>query len=156
MKVEKIPIVSSLETMRLTDGQDIALLASYRALAAGNAPARSSILYVTPPHPILALHLAISSGHYILVPVAFAAILSEVLTITLSTIPFSSANLWSTYVTSHWISIGIIGIMVCVLGLLFFYAESKLPLKPDTVAGQLFYLSGSGLPSFLKTLGMLE
>ena len=46
--------------------------------------------------------------------------------------------------------------MVCVLGLLFFYAESKLPLKPDTVAGQLFYLSGSGLPSFLKTLGMLE
>ena len=111
---------------------------------------------MTPPHPIIALHLAISSGHYILVPVAFASILSEVLTITLSTIPFSSANLWSAYVTSHWISIGIIGIMVCVLGLLFFYAKPKLPLKPETVAGQLFYLSGSGLPSFLKTLGMLE
>jgi hypothetical protein len=135
---------------------DIALLAPYRALVLGNATARSSILFTAPSHPLSAIHVSLSAGHYVLAVVAIAAILSEILTITLSTIPFSSANLYSAYRASTWITIAIIIIMLGILLLLFFYKEPQLPVKPKTVAAHLVYLCDSALPGVFKDMGDLD
>jgi hypothetical protein len=135
---------------------DIALLAPYRALVLGAATAQSSILFTPPSHPLLAIYASLSANHYVLALTALAAVLSEILTITLSTIPFSSANLYTAYQASTWISAGIIIIMLGVLSRLFFYHEPKLPVKPQTVAARLVYLSDCALPVVFKDLGGLD
>jgi hypothetical protein len=102
---------------------------------------------ITPPaHPLLAIRTAISARHFVFAVVTVVAVLSDVLTVTLATIPFNSANFYMTYVTSTWMSVGIIALMLFALILLFFYHEPVLPIKPDTIAGHLVYLADSSLP----------
>ncbi|ORX99149.1 hypothetical protein BCR34DRAFT_606716 [Clohesyomyces aquaticus] len=135
---------------------DIALLAPYRRLAEAPAKAHETILMNTPSHPLTAIFPSILRRHYAQALVAVAALLSEVLTITLSTIPFSSANAWGAYVISTWISVSIISIMIFTLVLLFFRTEPNLPLKPNTIGAVLFYLCGSRLSTIFGNMGMLN
>lgn len=128
-------------------------MAPYRRLAEGNATARETILMTTPSHPVLAFHSALFTRHYFLAAISAATLLSEVLTVTLSTIPFSSATLWKAYVVSTWISVAIIGVMLLTLLFLFFYKEPKLPIKPTTLAAQLACLCDSSLPDLFANLG---
>lgn len=110
----------------------------------------------TPSHPLRALWPAIRNGHTVLALVTTAAILSQILTVTLSTIPFDNANSYNAYVTSTWVSVAIIAIMLFTLGIWFFYCEPNLPLHPNTIAANLFYLCVSRLPDLFATLGSLD
>lgn len=132
------------------------LLAPFRQLVKGDASAEDSILMTTPSHPSAAIIPSISRRQYVPALIATSALLSEVLTITLSTVPFSNANFWSAYVASTWISVAIIVFMLLTLMLLFAYREPKLPLKPVTVASSLAYLCDSALPDLFSELAIMD
>ncbi|KAF2728124.1 hypothetical protein EJ04DRAFT_556957 [Polyplosphaeria fusca] len=137
-------------------GINTALLAPYRSLAIGRAKAGESILMASPSHPLTALYPAIKQGQIVLSLITTASILAQVLTITIATIPFDNANSWNAYVASTWICVSIIGWMLLILSILFFYREPNLPLKPNTIAANLFYLCGSRLPELFSTMGSLS
>ena len=130
----------------------IALYAPYRRLFSGNATARESILVSPPLHPIQGVVSSVSSGHYLLALIAVVALLSEVLCVTLSAIPFNPATLYSAFNASTWISVASLSIMLGALVFIFFYQEPVMPIKPDTVAGNLVYVCDGTLPEVLKGL----
>jgi magnesium-transporting ATPase (P-type) len=95
----------------------------------------------------------ISSGHYLLAFIAVIGILSQVLCVTLSSIAFNPAILYSAYNVCTWISVAILVVMLLALTFVFFYREPIMPFKPDTVAGNLVYLCDGSLADMLKDLG---
>ncbi|KAF1997785.1 hypothetical protein P154DRAFT_565134 [Amniculicola lignicola CBS 123094] len=133
--------------------QDIARTAPYCRLALGHAKAEESILMTEPSHPLTGLPQAIYHRHYVLALAATAAILSQLLTVTLSTIPFDSANAWNAYVASTWISISILLVMLLTLVVLFFHRVPDLPVQPNTLAGHMIYLTNSRLPDIFRGVG---
>ncbi|KAF2446412.1 hypothetical protein P171DRAFT_259437 [Karstenula rhodostoma CBS 690.94] len=131
----------------------IALYAPYRRLFASNATAHESILVSPPIHPVLGVHPLMSSRHYTLALIAVIGLLSEVLCVTLSAIPFNPATLYTAYNVSTWVSVAILILMLLALLFVFFYQEPVMPIKPDTVAGNLVYLCDGSLAEMLKDLG---
>lgn len=96
---------------------------------------------------------SISAGHYLLAFIAAIGLLSEVLCVTLSAIPFNPAKLWAAYDVSTWISVAVLGVMLVALVFIFFYQEPIMPVKPDTMAGNLVYICDGALPEMFKELG---
>ncbi|KAF2261894.1 hypothetical protein CC78DRAFT_607034 [Lojkania enalia] len=135
---------------------ELALLAPYRRLVQGNALADDSILMTNTAYPISTIYSALFSRHYALALVATVVILSEILTVALATIPFSSANLWVAYDVSTWISVAVISVMLLTLVLLFFHQEPNLPIKPNSIAANLIYLCDSSLPDLFRGLAVLN
>jgi hypothetical protein len=95
---------------------------------------------------------SISSGQYLLALIAVVALLSEVLCVTLSAIPFNPATLYTAFNVSTWISVASLTIMLGTLLFIFFYREPVMPIKPDTVAGNLVYICDGTLPKVLRGL----
>ncbi|KAL5388975.1 hypothetical protein DPSP01_002680 [Paraphaeosphaeria sporulosa] len=131
----------------------IALYAPYRRLISSNATARESILVSPPIHPVLGVHAFVSSGNYLLALIAAIGLLSEVLCVTLSAIPFNPATLWTAYNVSTWISVAILVLMLLALISVYFYREPIMPVKPDTIAGNMVYLCDGSLADMFKDLG---
>jgi hypothetical protein len=117
----------------------------YSRLAKGNATARESVLLSPPSHPILNIATAVSARHFVYFVITIVALLSEILPITLATIPFDSGTLYIAYVVSHWTSVGILAVMMIASIMLCFYVEPVLPIKPDSIASNLIYLADSTL-----------
>lgn len=137
----------------LTSVIAVALFAPYRRLTSPHATARESILFSPPLHPLVGIHTSVSARHYFLALVAVIGLLSEVLCITLSAIPFNPATLLSAYYVSTWISVAVLSLMLLALVFVFFYKEPDLPVRPDTVVSNLVYLCDSSLPEMFRDLG---
>lgn len=75
------------------------------------------------------------------------------LCVTLSAVPFNPATLYTAYNVSTWISVAILVLMLIALIFVFFYQEPIMPVKPDTVAGNLVYLCDGSLAEMFKGLG---
>lgn len=83
--------------------------------------------------------------------VAFAGVLTKFLPICLSNIPFRLTLTWDTFVVCTWITVATTGFMMAVLLVSLFIRWPYLPVKPDTIAGGLYYLCDSQL--LLEGLG---
>lgn len=85
----------------------------YIALASSQgATADKSVLLSSPSHPVTALFYSETWNSFLLTMVTLMAVLSEVLIITLSGIPFSPALAYLAFELSVFISVGIVAAMV--------------------------------------------
>ncbi|KAE9367326.1 hypothetical protein N431DRAFT_470765 [Stipitochalara longipes BDJ] len=75
--------------------------------------------------------------------IAFAGALSKFTPILLSNIPFRSTQTWQTHVTCAWMTVTFLAFMIIVLLWSFFAKWPYLPVGPNTIAGNLYYVCDS-------------
>jgi hypothetical protein len=97
-------------------------IAPYVAMASeGGATANRSVLIRTSSHPIAGLFYASSWCEPLLGLVTMSAVLSEVLVITLNTVPFSVSTAYLAFELSVYISAGIIALMIITIPLILIW-----------------------------------
>jgi hypothetical protein len=97
-------------------------IAPYVAMASeGGAIADRSVLIRTPSHPIVGLTYGSSWRQPLLGLVTISAVLSEVLVITLNTVPFSISTAYLAFELSVYISTGIIALMITTIPLILMW-----------------------------------
>lgn len=129
----------------------------FRQLAQGRAPARKSILVSRPLNPVATLLSSIWHGQFFVGLGAFCLILSEVLIITLSGIPFNKGQLYVAYRISFWLSVAIMAFMLLATLILYLRPRGPdLPRSPNTIAAILSYLCGSHLLESFADLATVD
>src|SRR5579862_3249292 len=119
----------------------------YRSLTAGNAQPRDSILISSVLNPITALTTAVLRARFHLAVLAFNALLSEALIVSLSRIPFRGDSIYIAYVASSRLITAIVPFMLVTLMWVALRRRLTvdLPRRPDTIAAVLSYLCGSSM-----------
>ncbi|KAL0253434.1 hypothetical protein SLS55_010413 [Diplodia seriata] len=84
----------------------------YRRIALGRASAHSSILAPTSPHAIPAIFSSLRRRHFFPAYLSLLSVLSEILIVTLASVPFHLATLLEAFRVSVFVSVGIVGLMV--------------------------------------------
>jgi Protein of unknown function (DUF3433) len=140
---------------------DIRTLHPYLQLAKHDASPSSTILVPFYSHPVTALFGSLRGGiHLFPAFISFIVLLSEVMTVAIAGVPYSSASSYTAYTVSTFLSIGIIGIMLFALVLVYFVFMRdplELPRRPDTVANTLSFLCGSkAMVRSLKDLACVD
>jgi hypothetical protein len=116
----------------------------YRKLMSGPSRPRETILMRIRSSPLECFLAAVWDRHVHLATIAFVSFCAEVLTILLPSIPYGNTEVWQAYQISHWMSLGIIIVMLLTLcWVTATERRSQLPRSPITTAGALSYLSGS-------------
>jgi magnesium-transporting ATPase (P-type) len=131
----------------------------YMALASPHgATAEQSVLLRAPSSPATALFYRQSWRSILLAAVTLMAVLSEVLVITLNTIPFTTATAYVAALSSMYVSIGILAAMVGTLAVVLVWNmkspnREKLPNVPECMADifEVLSIDASGRQA-LKTL----
>lgn len=112
----------------------------YMALASRHgATAANSVLLRGPSHPITALLQGDSWRHPLLAVVTLMSILSEVLVVTLTTVPFKPASVLTAFKVSVYISVGILAAMVLTVTAVIVWtimtkSRNSLPNVPECIA----------------------
>lgn len=114
-------------------------------------PPTRSIFLSRATHGLSGLHSALRQRDPFLALVSLAALLSEFLPLLLANVPFNLTQTYRTHVICARASLAVLGFMAGTLGLSFVLRWPSMPVDPRTVAGAMFYVSGSrGL------LGMMD
>jgi hypothetical protein len=130
----------------------------YIALASPQgATAEQSILLQNHSHPLIALFRSGTWRYWLTGVVTLMASLSEVLVITLTAVPFSTATAYQAHEISVYLSVAILGIMIfTVPAVLIWQIRNKkreIPEMPECIADILALVAnGHGW----NTLGMLD
>lgn len=130
----------------------------YVALASPQgATAEQSILLQSHSHPLIAIFSRGTWRYSLTGMVTLMASLSEVLVITLTAVPFTTATAYEAHKVSLYLSVGILGIMsLTVLTVLFWQTRNKgqeIPEMPECIADVLALVAdGQGW----NVLGMLD
>ena len=97
-------------------------IAPYVSMASeGGATADRSVLIRTPSHPIVGLTYMSSWRQPLLGLVTISAVLSEVLVITLNTVPFSVSTAYLAFELSVYFSTAIIALMIATIPLILIW-----------------------------------
>jgi Protein of unknown function (DUF3433) len=123
-------------------------LQTLKALPARTILLRKHTLALTSFLPML------RNGHFTAAAVAFAAILSEFLVITLSGLPYRPGQLRSEFIFCGWASIAILLTLVVVLLVVNVWRRylPPLPRKPASVAAVMSYVCQSTMVGDFKGL----
>jgi len=98
-----------------------------------------------------------SRGRIFLASISFIVILSDVLTVALAGIPFNSAQSYTGYVISTFLSFSIIMLIIIALLVVLFRGEVPiLPYGVDSVLSVLLYLCHSEMLPAFRELNMLD
>jgi hypothetical protein len=130
----------------------------YVALASPKgATAEESILLQSHSHPLIAIFSHGTWRHLLTGVVTLMASLSEVLVITLSAVPFTTATAYVAYKISVWISVVILGSMILTIPMVLFWQtmnkKREIPEIPGCIADVLALVAdGQGW----NMLGMLD
>jgi hypothetical protein len=112
----------------------------YAALAMPTgASAAKSVLVYSPSHPLTALFCKSTWGSLLLASVTVMALLSEVLIVTLSGVPFTTATIYLAFEVSVYVSTGILAAMVVTIAAVLVWTRrsrvrSRLPKVPESIA----------------------
>ena len=147
------PVTSLLNILTTVD---VVNLEAYIHLAKRNSNALNSILVSKPSIPLAAIIPPLRRGHFFIASVAFTAFLAEVLTVSLSNVPFDNATTYTGYTVATWLSCSIIAFMIITLIAVFLYRQPDLPLQPNTIGAVLSYLSGSNIPKEFSDMALLD
>ena len=104
-----------LEPKPLTILSAIQTCGPYRRLSRGHASARDTILVQSCSHAITAFFSNLRRGNIFLSYMASIVVLSEALTVTLSGVPFNTAQPYTAHLVSTYLSIVIISVVLAVL-----------------------------------------
>ncbi|PVH97481.1 hypothetical protein DM02DRAFT_674105 [Periconia macrospinosa] len=137
--------------------KNIRSLEPYRRLSSGSGVTpQESILVPSSAHPITAIVTSLRHRHYFVAYVSFLAVLTEVLVVTLSGVPFSSARSHTDFVVSTSLSTAIIALLIVTLPYVFVWSTLTSPMPRDSLADRLSYLCGSSMIAFFMTLSILD
>ncbi|OMP85167.1 hypothetical protein BK809_0000266 [Diplodia seriata] len=114
----------------------------YRRIALGRASAHSSILAPTSPHAIAAIFSSLRRRHFFPAYLSLLAVLSEILIVTLASVPFHIATLLEAFRVSVFVSVGIVGLMVVTLPAVWVYCRGAAVGPPVCVADTVMMLMG--------------
>ena len=101
--------------------REVRILVPYRRLAAGNATAEKSVLVEVGGTPVQALPGALWRGEWFHACIAFTAVLSDVLIVSVSGVPYSRAQIWQSFLVSSYLSMAILAWMVGCVGGVFWW-----------------------------------
>jgi hypothetical protein len=135
---------------------DVVNLEACTHLAKRNSNALNSILVSKSSSPLAAILPSLRRGHFFVASVAFTAFLADVLTVSLSNIPFDNATTYTGYTAVTWLSCSIIAFMIITLIATFFYRQPDLPLQPNTIGAVLSYLCSSNIPKEFSDMALLD
>lgn len=130
----------------------------YRRLSLGKARPEHTILVASRSHPLTALSCNLLRCHFFLAFLALVALLSEVLTVALAGVPFSSAQSYNGYLVSTYLSVSIIALMLVALGLAIFRRtdDLHLPYPLGSILSTMLYLCNSCMLEDFKNLSSLD
>jgi hypothetical protein len=129
---------------------------AYSNLSRLSSKASNSILLPKLFDPLTSIIPAILRGHLFTALVASSAFLAEVLTITLSNIPFKKSNTFTAFTVSTWLSCGILVVMEFTLMAITFHRQPRLPFKPEIPGSVLYFLADSSLPERFESMADWE
>jgi len=134
-------------------------IAPYTALTSSNgAAADQSVLIHSPSHPVTALFHGDSWRLLLLGFVTVMAVLSEVLVITLTAVPFSAATAYLAFEISVYICVGILGLMIVMIPAVLAWKVTKTgetPEPPECIA-EVFALLSDAVAWRFGALGTLD
>ncbi|KAI1337363.1 hypothetical protein F5Y15DRAFT_391163 [Xylariaceae sp. FL0016] len=134
----------------------IAIISPYQLLSDRPQLARHSILLAPPTNAVSGLRSAIRRRHGFLAVVAVTSLLSEVLTIFLTNIPFRVTQTFLVHTICTWSAVGILFIMVLVVLGSFCVTWPHMPLDPSTVAGAMYYVCDSWMLGQFEGLSVMR
>ncbi|KAK0712006.1 hypothetical protein B0H67DRAFT_542048 [Lasiosphaeris hirsuta] len=137
----------------------------YRRLATRPEPAHRSIVLAPPTHvfslsPLwLASSLHRPTAHDLLsLAIAIATLLAKFTPILLSNIPFRNTVTWKMHESCTWMAVGVLSYMVLVLvaALTVRSPVVSMPVKPETIAGCMYYLCDSVMVADFEGLATMK
>ncbi|CAI4217474.1 unnamed protein product [Parascedosporium putredinis] len=123
----------------------VAIITPYQQLSRSAQPPERSILLSRPTHGIYGLFSGIKEGNIFLVLTSFIAILVEFLPLLLANVPFSLTQTLLTHKVCARLSLSILTVMIMTLIASMFVKWPKMPVDPRSVAGAIYYVSGSDI-----------
>jgi fluoride exporter len=125
----------------------VATIAPYQLMSSRAQAPERSILLTRPTNGFYGVYAAIKEGNIFLLLTALMTILSEFLPILLSNVPYNLAQTLTTHVVCARISISILGVMILVVLGSLFIRWPHMPVDPRSIAGAMYYVSGSHMLS---------
>lgn len=136
---------------------DIRVREPLRRLARGQARAEDTILVESRSHAITAFFVDLSRGRWLLAYIALLALLSEILTVTLSGVPFNSSESYIAYLISTYISVTILALMLLgLVAVVVLRNGLEVPYQMDNILATLFYLCHSRMIQDFGNLSVLD
>lgn len=119
-------------------------MSPYLKLSKEARRAEQSILCSPPTNAFYGMWSAYRQRHLYLGFLSFTTVLAELcLPVTLSHVPFSAVETYSTQFVSTYLSIAILGLMIIAIVLSFFIKWPHIPVDPRTIAGAMYYVCDS-------------
>jgi hypothetical protein len=119
-------------------------LEPYRLLAEHPQLAQDSILRDPAADPFTSLFEAVRQRNVCMISVSLAASMAKFAPLLLSNIPFYITQTWMTHVVTAWMTVGTLCLMILTLmQTLFTTRWPCMPVRPNTVAGSIYYVCDS-------------
>lgn len=137
--------------------QNSMVMAPFNRLAKGSA-SFEALRFAPTITPILSTWRAVSNGYVFVGIVTIMTLLAEVLSITISGVPFSTGQTWMNFLVVTYISLTILGLMIvaAIAVIVRRKHEPRISIVPDTLGVKLTYLVGSRMmESFDGNAGIL-
>lgn len=107
-------------------------------------PPWRSILLSRPTHGLSGLFASVRHRRAFLVLTSFMALLSEFLPLLLANVPFNLTQTYQTHLICARATLATLGLMAGTLVASLFVRWPEMVIDPRTVAGAVYYVSGSG------------
>jgi hypothetical protein len=123
------------------------IMEPYRKLASGLKPGKRTIDVTMTGTPYSTVFIALGRGDLFVSWTALMAILSDILIIAVTGVPFSPAQIHEAGLASFYISFGILGLMIFGLLAVVIRRRSnpRMPRDPDTLAHVWLYVCASSV-----------
>jgi hypothetical protein len=122
----------------------VAILEPYRRLGQAPQLGKGTVIPSPSTTPSLGLIRSLARRDFVVAAVAFTAVLSKVTPLLLANIPFNPVQTWRTHQVCSWMAVGILGLMILVLGLVWVFCKYPyMPVDPTNLAGALYYVHDS-------------
>ncbi|KAF2166490.1 hypothetical protein M409DRAFT_54831 [Zasmidium cellare ATCC 36951] len=122
------------------------ITAPFHRLSHQRSPSPTTIAFNPTTTPLLATFSALRARYFLAAAVATAALLAEALNIVISGVPFAPGQVHLQFLVSAYASLGILGVMVGVLGVVLVLRrrrrEELVVVEPFTLAGMMSYVVG--------------
>ncbi|KAH6664191.1 hypothetical protein B0J14DRAFT_706627 [Halenospora varia] len=128
----------------------------YQRLLHKPAAARDTILVTANTVPLTAFFANLRRRNFFPAFISLNAILSEVLTVVLGSVPYSSQTSYTGFKVSTYISQVILALMLIALVWLLLRPHHTLPRKPTNIAAVMMYLYGSSMVKIAQELSLTQ
>jgi hypothetical protein len=145
----------ALKTNQITE---TSLCDIYHRLATRRATANETVLISASNGPVTTLFSCVYHNHLFVASISLVVLLGEILSVTISNVPFNQGITWYTFLVSYGLSVAILGIMLITFVALFFKRRSQIDDKdvPDSLIKVMILLANSHWREDLLGISLLN